>query len=136
MKWRTQINVNNILNWREVEAAPNIATGVVDNAVRRNDPLSCVWTEHHQLLIARKLSASGPCPGRNRKHTNRRFSICGCAARQREPGRSRERLGRLPSNRRGTSKQRSSKNDRSMDCICTLEERVMTAQIGFPLVVS
>lgn len=44
VKWRTQINVNNVLNWREVEAAPNIATGVVDNAVRRNDPLTWVWT--------------------------------------------------------------------------------------------
>lgn len=44
IKWRTQINVNNVLDWLEIERAPNIATGVVDNALLRNDPLTWVWT--------------------------------------------------------------------------------------------
>jgi hypothetical protein len=44
IKWRTQINVNNALDWREVERAPNVATGIVDNALLRNDPMTWVWT--------------------------------------------------------------------------------------------
>jgi len=44
IKWRTQINVNNVLDWQEIERAPNIATGVVDIALLRNDPLTWVWT--------------------------------------------------------------------------------------------
>lgn len=44
IKWRTQINVNNVLNWRETALAPNVATGIIDNALLRNDPLTWVWT--------------------------------------------------------------------------------------------
>ena len=44
MKWRMQINVNNVFDRRSVELAPNIATGVIDNAILRNDPRTWVWT--------------------------------------------------------------------------------------------
>jgi outer membrane receptor for ferric coprogen and ferric-rhodotorulic acid len=44
IKWRTQINVNNVLDWRETALAPNVATGIIDNALLRNDPLTWVWT--------------------------------------------------------------------------------------------
>lgn len=44
IKWRTQVNVNNVLNWRETARTPNVATGVIDNALLRNDPLTWVWT--------------------------------------------------------------------------------------------
>lgn len=44
IKWRTQVNVNNVLDWRETERAPNVATGIIDNALLRNDPLTWVWT--------------------------------------------------------------------------------------------
>jgi len=43
-KWRTQVNLNNIFDQRSVELAPNVATGVIDNALLRNDPRTWVWT--------------------------------------------------------------------------------------------
>jgi hypothetical protein len=39
-----QINVNNVFDRRSVELAPNVATGVIDNAILRNDPRTWVWT--------------------------------------------------------------------------------------------
>ena len=44
LKWRMQINVNNVFDRRSVELAPNVATGVIDNAILRNDPRTWVWT--------------------------------------------------------------------------------------------
>ncbi|MSU73086.1 MAG: hypothetical protein EXS43_12225 [Opitutus sp.] len=44
MKWRMQLNLNNVFDRRSVELAPNVATGVVDNAILRNDPRTWVWT--------------------------------------------------------------------------------------------
>ena len=44
VKWRTQINLNNVGNWHPAELAPNVATGVIDNALLRNDPRTWVWT--------------------------------------------------------------------------------------------
>ena len=43
-KWRTQLNLNNVFDQRSVELAPNVATGVIDNALLRNDPRTWVWT--------------------------------------------------------------------------------------------
>jgi outer membrane receptor for ferric coprogen and ferric-rhodotorulic acid len=43
-KWRTQLNLNNVFDKRSVELAPNIATGVIDNGLLRNDARTWVWT--------------------------------------------------------------------------------------------
>jgi outer membrane receptor protein involved in Fe transport len=44
MKWRTQVNLNNVFDKRSIELAPNIATGTIDFALLRNDPRTWVWT--------------------------------------------------------------------------------------------
>ena len=44
MKWRTQVNLNNVFDKRSIELAPNVATGTIDFALLRNDPRTWVWT--------------------------------------------------------------------------------------------
>jgi hypothetical protein len=42
--WKTQINVNNVLDERNLAFYPNITTGVIDNAVLRTDARKVIWT--------------------------------------------------------------------------------------------
>ncbi len=44
LSWKTQFNLNNALNERNLTRYPNVATGVIDNAALRTDPRKWIWT--------------------------------------------------------------------------------------------
>ncbi len=44
LRWKTQININNVLDRKDITVFPNAATGAPDNAAYRTDPLRWVWT--------------------------------------------------------------------------------------------
>ncbi len=42
--WKTQLNLNNTLDERNLLRFPNVATGTIDNAALRSDPRKWIWT--------------------------------------------------------------------------------------------
>lgn len=42
--WKTQLNLNNAFDERNLLRYPNVATGVIDNAALRTDPRKWIWT--------------------------------------------------------------------------------------------
>ncbi|MGH7946906.1 MAG: hypothetical protein ACREH8_12380 [Opitutaceae bacterium] len=44
VSWKTQFNLNNAFNERNLFRFPNVATGVIDNAALRTDPRRWIWT--------------------------------------------------------------------------------------------
>ena len=42
--WKSQVNVNNVFDDRDLTFYPNVTTGVIDNAVLRTDGRKVIWT--------------------------------------------------------------------------------------------